>query len=641
MKLSDLVRKFNKEKLGSAFEEVPIPANSVVETGVSQDGGLTSLLCDLQETAGEPEPQRHFTAKEDARHRFLFRAGMTGLAGVALLTLMAGNMSENYLLSSSSAIPLATMFKYIKDERTRRIDPEKYNNSGLFSRAMIAVLSLASAAVFVNTTFYMKDKLRPSGSADEPAKTVIVASETDRDIRPYDIDYDKLIEEARKKDDFERFTELLKEHSDVRSKKRKIMNAIGNSLDSRSIDEQYPAEYSVGSNVMTIKKKVLGTRRMYLETGYPAVSAGDTISIGITPSAELKGNFKDHNIDFDITEFLPRLNELNTRVYIEGWEDSIIDFLPGNLETHIEFKIPEDMEPGIYRLVIETYGTDFEKFRYINPVKREVTPLFVGSRSSANPVFITGFGSTIHGDLELELETDFNDDASEKSVPEDEDFWAVLSIPGLSATYYTRPYCCGDYEHVRLFGAFKKHALDIFKLSESSEIHQAFQALVQLDIMDEKGERVSRAQRDFFISYDKNLKYYRLINRTDAVPVKPEIERHVTTRLFPGRDYLIIQAKDVDTKDNHIFADLMQGQHYPIGIEGETYELRWDHKKGFVFDGEKLDIDPRKDRMNTSVNLDGKDIEISCEVIKRLPGDNDLERNLEENGVTLYLKYAK
>ncbi|MBW2964861.1 hypothetical protein KY363_05385 [Candidatus Woesearchaeota archaeon] len=56
-KLSDIVRRFNTERLDGAFEEPKLDESSRLETGVDLPGGLTSVLSDLKKEIQDPDYQ--------------------------------------------------------------------------------------------------------------------------------------------------------------------------------------------------------------------------------------------------------------------------------------------------------------------------------------------------------------------------------------------------------------------------------------------------------------------------------------------------------------------------------------------------------------------------------------------------------
>jgi hypothetical protein len=653
MKLSNLVRKFNKEKLNSAFDEVMIPEDAVVETGITPEGGITSLVDSMKDEIAEgnrerahsqmTEEAREAAEKEQKKIKRGYTLEMLFHGGASFLSLMNGVATEDPMFMLMATVPAAGAYLCKRIEPERLADPEGFEKKHRFSEAARRV-ALATSLLIMSYTMVDMGKGKHS---DEPGNSAEVSTMAVDGVRLQDKDYYNLIKDAEERKDWKEADRLLAEAQKFSDDIAEMKGQVSRS-DHILGYHGYPADYTVAGK----------THISSFSNEHIKAEPGSRISIKVAPKSvatvvkeyKMSGHFDlylENALKFP--SYLPRLDELTTRVFVEGWEDRAV-LLPGDKESDVLFSLPEDIEAGAYRMVIETYPEDTEKYSYIGPVQRKIFPLVIGDVSMEKLIFIATFGGDSDNNIDVNLDyllkehmikktwtiNTIGDDGnavieeirrdevlSTADISERDGVWERFSIPELGVSYYTTT--SFNRFNNKMFGAFNNYILDFMKLNDGDGNTDFMDdLLIRLDLEDANGEAFSHAQRYFSIHFWNDGNQYSFDNVIGPAPANTH--------------------EHADPQEKHIFADLWPGSRYLIDIEGKRHELSWDLEKGpmlggFTLGDQPIDIDITSNRMQAQVRVGKRDIGVTCRQLGIL-SYGDEEDIVIQPGVTLYLNYG-
>jgi hypothetical protein len=629
MRLSDLVRKYNQEKLGGAFEEVEIGSNSKLETGVSGHQGLTSILADFRSDLSVDDMARsgagNGLAPGDVQ-RIHRNANMIRLASTAALvigsvySLSAGDPSAGIGVLGSTVSVLG----WSEFRRQRLLDQESFKQLNPFYRAFRRYMLPAFAAAFA--LVLAKDPLIELTSPEQ------FYGDVSLDVRlPENRDFDKLIDEAQRAKDELKVTALDAERKQFLEIAKKMRSKIHHFTGIVQTSTTYPAEYSLDGVVVDP------------ELAYRQVKRGDTLELRIVPRAEKAlgdPRFpKNLRLDPAFIKYLPDVGDLTTRIYFESHEAQAIE-IPGDKENTVQLQVPERVAAGGLRLVIETFAKD-RKYDFLAPLKREIVPLTF-QEDASKAVFVPVFGADYFGTLDLVVadasstynwsvrstrwknaallfsgkqdtlrpKDIFHDTENDHPKSDVKGYRVRFALPKQDVEYYTRV-GNGEYSRVRLLGAFDDESRYIYSGGDKGRFSP-----IRLDVLDDRNNLLSRAQRLVRLSHSLDDK------------------RTFETVIFRDQDSLYKAGRGISLESG-VYVDLQPGREHLVSFGTQDYRISWDSKGGFTVGDDKLGIDLNKNRMKTAVKIGRDSYKVEC---RYMNDSSDADKGSSAPTVTLRFK---
>ncbi|MBW2964860.1 hypothetical protein KY363_05380 [Candidatus Woesearchaeota archaeon] len=565
-KLSDIVRRFNTERLDGAFDEPELDESSRLETGMDLPFGLTSVLADLKDlTAGsiddivsfreESKPrvdrERVSALEKSYKRRDYLLAGAT-ITSLTAAILLGGTWG------GIAAGLMGIGYAFYKTSRHDRFVNEVYALDPVYGeqlskgRRKVTETTMLVAMVFMSAMGVKRSGVmdtRPKSERISVVQSAAAETSPKAGQRPQDMDFHELINEANKKGDTKRARELIRQDSEFTTAKSIIEMLVPNDRDALDIGARYPAVYSVAGRVLDSKsfKLVRWRRDVPLTVGVAHIDRD-------SPPTSLK-------IPVTYKQYLPLNSELETKVYFEGFEDYAIT-VPGNESREFKMAIPEKMPDGIHRLVVQSMVKD-RKYKYIPVLKRAVMHVGVGDNLPERGILIGQLGGK-SGDLSLLL-LDYTHPGSYVTV--EKDYPLEISIPNMKTTYYTTAHCCGKEGSYSLFGAFNR-VKEAFMSGPHFSEGSMLGLPVDVRLLDNDGKLMAAASRGFMVGYSLD-------------------DRRHTLRALSG----VYSKRDQPVQgveDEQVFVDLADGETRSIRIGCEQHEVM---RRGarFYFDREFKD----------------------------------------------------